>query len=90
MHLLGVQTPVTHQFPGEQQHGYFVAVAHPCGGIGVDIEDVDRHRAGFGQRGKLAQHLLAKTATGARVQQKARRGPAHSFSGAEGRGRRKT
>jgi hypothetical protein len=90
MHLLGVQTPVTYQFPGEQQHGYFVAVARPRSRIGVDIEDIDRHRAGFGQRGELVQHLLAKPAAGARVQQKARRGPAHSFSGAEGRGRRRT
>jgi hypothetical protein len=58
-HLFGVQLPVTHELPGEQQHGYFVAVADAGVRIFVHVEHVE----GVAPRGRkpleLGAHLLA-------------------------------
>ena len=71
MHFLGVQMPVTDQFPGEQQHGNLVAIAHSRRGVGIHIEHIDLERTGFRQCRQLAQHLLAQAAPRARIQHKA-------------------
>ena len=63
MHFLGVQMPVTHQFSGEKQHRNLVAIACSCRRVGIDVEHVDRERAGLRQRGEFAEHLLAQAAT---------------------------
>jgi hypothetical protein len=73
MYFFGVQTPVAHQFSGEQQHRNFVAVAHFRGGVGIDVEHIDAGLSGRRQLGKLRQHLLAQAAPWARVQQETHR-----------------
>jgi len=73
MYLLGVQASVAHQFSAEQQHRYFMSIAHFRRVVGVDVEHVDREAAGFRQCREFAQHFLAQAAAGARVQQEARR-----------------
>ena len=62
MYFLGVQMPVTHQFPGEKQHGNLVAIARRCRRVGIDVEHIDLEGARLRQRGKVAQHLLAQAA----------------------------
>ena len=59
MYLIGVQTPVTHQFSGEKQHGNLMAVAHPGRGIRIDVNHVDTEARGFLQGREFHQHVLA-------------------------------
>ena len=77
MYLVGVQTPVTHQFSGEKQHGNLVAVAHLGRGICIDVEYVHPAGHGFLQGREFHQHVLAQSAAGSRVQHEARRRPVH-------------
>ena len=46
MYLVGVQTPVTHQFSGEKQHGNLMAVAPLGRGIRIDVEHIDTESIG--------------------------------------------
>ena len=62
MHLFHVQMPVTHQFPGKQQHWNLVAVAHPRSGIRVDIDDVQRITRGFRNPAQGLNQFLAEPA----------------------------
>ena len=89
MYFFGVQVAVAHQFSAEKQHGNLVAVAHFRRVVGIDVEYIDAEGARGGQSGELAQHLLAKAASGARVQQEPRRRPEHGFRGEGVRRRRK-
>jgi hypothetical protein len=73
MYLLKVQAPVAHQFTGEQQYRDLMAIARFCLNVGIDVEHVDGEGLHLGQSGELAQHLFAKPAPGARVEQEARR-----------------
>jgi len=64
MYFVRVQTAMTHQFSGEQQHGNFVAVTNPGGRIRIDVLHIDSERAAFVgqaflQARQFHQHLLA-------------------------------
>src|ERR1700722_14138352 len=71
MYLLGVEVSMAHQFSPEKQHRNLMAVAHFRRSVGIDVEHIHAERTGLRQGRELAQHLLAKTAAGARVQQEA-------------------
>ena len=73
MYLLQVQAPVAYQFTGEQQHRDLVAIARFCLDVGIDVEHVNGEGLHLGQGCELAQHLVAKPAARARVEQEARR-----------------
>src|ERR1700734_1584609 len=89
MYFLDVQVPVAHQFSTEKQHRDLVPVAHFSRVVGVHVEHIDAAGLHFWQRRKLAQHLLAQAAPGARVQQEALRAGAHRSKDEGGRRRRK-
>ena len=86
MYLLGVEVSMAHQFSPEKQHRNLMAITYFRRRVGIDVEHVHTEGNGCRQGRELAQHLLAKTAAGARVQQEARRLPAHGVSGWDGRG----
>jgi hypothetical protein len=62
MYFLSVQVAVTHHFSGEQQHRYFVAIAHFHGVIGIDVDHIHGEGASLRQSRQSAQHLLAQSA----------------------------
>jgi hypothetical protein len=69
IHFLRVQPAVTYQFTGEQQYGNLVAVARPSLRLKIHVDDINGYAASRGQLPKLAQHLLAKAAPGAGIEQ---------------------
>ena len=86
MYLLGVEVSMAHQFSPEKQDRNLMAITYFRRRVGIDVEHVHTEGIGCRQGRELAQHLLAQTAARARVEQEARRLPAHGISGWEGRG----
>jgi hypothetical protein len=58
-HLFGVESPVTHEFPGEQQHGNFVAVTGAGVWVQVHVEHIERVALGGWKPIELGAHLFA-------------------------------
>ena len=74
MHLLHVETAVTDQLAGEQQHGDLVPVAPPGLGIGIHVEHPHGVAACGRQGGELLQQFLAQRAAAARIEHESRIG----------------
>ncbi len=71
MHFLEVESPVAHELSVEQQDRDFVAVAHARLRVCIDVDDIDAHARRLRQGLQFREHLVAKTATGPRIQQEA-------------------
>src|SRR5882672_4125230 len=71
LHFLGIQTSMTRQLPGVEQHRNLVSIAYFGRRIAIHVDYVDAGLGGGGQRSEFAQHFLAEAALRARVQLKA-------------------
>jgi hypothetical protein len=58
-HFFGVQSPVTHELSGEQQHGNLMAVADAGVRVRIHVEDFERVALGGWKPVELGAHLLA-------------------------------
>jgi len=70
MHFVDVEASVTDQFPVQQEHGNLVAEALASGAIAVHVGNVDTVPDERGQDLQFGEHLLAESATAARIEQK--------------------